>query len=162
MPMATKLKIGDLAPDFALPDQKGEVRRLSDFRGQWVVLYFYPKDNTPGCTKEACGFRDLFPKFQRRKIVVIGISTDSVRSHEKFAEKYDLPFLLLADEEKAVVRAYGVWGQKSFMGRTTMGTHRTSFLVDPEGRIAKIYERVRPETHAEEVFRDLEQLRKTG
>jgi len=162
MPMATKLKIGDLAPDFALPDQKGEVRRLSDFRGRWVVLYFYPKDNTPGCTKEACGFRDLFPKFQRRKIVVIGISTDSVRSHEKFAEKYDLPFLLLADEEKAVVRAYGVWGQKSFMGRTTMGTHRTSFLVDPEGRIAKIYERVRPETHAEEVFRDLEQLRKTG
>jgi len=160
--MATKLKIGDLAPDFALPDQKGEVRRLSDFRGRWVVLYFYPKDNTPGCTKEACGFRDLFPKFQRRKIVVIGISTDSVRSHEKFAEKYDLPFLLLADEEKAVVRAYGVWGQKSFMGRTTMGTHRTSFLVDPEGRIAKIYERVRPETHAEEVFRDLEQLRKTG
>ncbi len=162
MPMATKLKIGDLAPDFALPDQKGEVRRLSDFRGRWVVLYFYPKDNTPGCTKEACGFRDLFPKFQRRKIVVIGISTDSVRSHEKFAEKYDLPFLLLADEEKAVVRAYGVWGQKSFMGRTTMGTHRTSFLVDPEGHIAKIYERVRPETHAEEVFRDLEQLRKTG
>jgi len=160
--MATKLKIGDLAPDFALPDQKGEVRRLSDFRGRWVVLYFYPKDNTPGCTKEACGFRDLFPKFQRRKIVVIGISTDSVRSHEKFAEKYDLPFLLLADEEKAVVRAYGVWGQKSFMGRTTMGTHRTSFLVDPEGHIAKIYERVRPETHAEEVFRDLEQLRKTG
>ena len=160
--MATKLTIGDLAPDFALPDQKGEVRRLSDFRGRWVVLYFYPKDNTPGCTKEACGFRDLFPKFQRRKVAVIGISTDSVRSHQKFAEKYGLPFFLLADEEKAVVRAYGVWGQKSFMGRTKMGTHRTSFLVDPEGRIAKIYERVKPETHAEEVLRDLEQLRKTG
>ncbi len=160
--MATKLTIGDLAPDFALPDQMGKVRRLSDFRGRWVILYFYPKDNTPGCTKEACGFRDLFPKFQRRKIAVIGISTDSVRSHEKFAEKYGLPFPLLADEEKAVVRAYGVWGQKSFMGRTTMGTHRTSFLVDPEGRIAKIYERVRPETHAEEVLQDLEQLQKTG
>lgn len=160
--MATKLKTGDLAPDFALLDQKGEQRRLSDFRGRWVVLYFYPRDNTPGCTKEACGFRDLFPKFQRRRIAIIGISTDSVRSHEKFAEKYDLPFLLLADEEKAVVRAYGVWGQKSFMGRTTMGTHRISFLVDPEGRIAKIYDQVKPETHAEEVLRDLEELRKTG
>lgn len=161
-PMATKLKTGDVAPDFELLDQKGERRRLSDFRGRWVVLYFYPKDNTPGCTKEACGFRDLFPKFQRRKIAIIGISTDSVRSHEKFAEKYDLPFILLADEEKAVVRAYGAWGQKSFMGRTTMGTHRISFLVDPEGRIAKIYDRVKPETHAEEVLRDLEELRKTG
>ncbi|HXF04280.1 MAG TPA: thioredoxin-dependent thiol peroxidase [Blastocatellia bacterium] len=160
--MATKLKTGDVAPDFELLDQKGERRRLSDFRGRWVVLYFYPKDNTPGCTKEACGFRDLFPKFQRRKIAIIGISTDSVRSHEKFAEKYDLPFILLADEEKAVVRAYGAWGQKSFMGRTTMGTHRISFLVDPEGRIAKIYDRVKPETHAEEVLRDLEELRKTG
>ncbi|MCS6816250.1 MAG: thioredoxin-dependent thiol peroxidase [Blastocatellia bacterium] len=160
--MTTRLRVGDPAPDFALPDQKGETRRLSDFRGRWVVLYFYPKDNTPGCTKEACGFRDRFPEFQRRGIAIIGISTDSVRSHEKFAEKYALPFPLLADDEKAVVRAYGVWGQKSFMGRTTMGTHRISFLIDPEGRIAKVYEKVKPETHAEEVLRDLEQLQKAN
>jgi peroxiredoxin Q/BCP len=156
--MATRPNVGDLAPDFALPDHKGQMRRLSDFRGRWVVLYFYPRDNTPGCTKEACAFRDLFPKFRRRQVEVLGISTDSVRSHQKFAEKYALPFPLLADEEKAVVRAYGVWGPKSFMGRKSMGTHRISFLIDPEGRIAKVYEKVKPETHAEEVLRDLEDL----
>jgi peroxiredoxin Q/BCP len=156
--MTTKLRVGDLAPDFTLPDQTGEKRQLSDFRGRWVVLYFYPRDNTPGCTKEACGFRDLFPKFQRRKVAVLGVSTDSVRSHQKFAEKYALPFPLLADEEKTVVRAYGVWGEKTFMGRRTMGTHRISFLIDPDGRIAKIYEKVKPETHAEEVLRDLAEL----
>jgi len=156
--MATKVKIGELAPDFALPDQQGHTRRLSDFRGQWIVLYFYPRDNTPGCTKEACGFRDLLPKFQQRKVAVLGVSVDSVRSHEKFAQKYDLSFPLLADEKKEVVRAYGVWGKKTFMGRTTMGTHRMSFLIDPEGRVAKVYEKVKPEGHAEEVLRDVDEL----
>ncbi len=158
--MATKVNVGDLAPDFALPDQQGHIRRLSDFRGQWVVLYFYPRDNTPGCTKQACGFRDLFPEFQKRKVAVLGISVDSVRSHEGFARKYDLPFPLLADQKKEVVRAYGVWGEKTFMGRQTMGTHRTSFLIDPEGRIAKIYEKVKPEGHAEHVLQDVLQLAK--
>lgn len=156
--MATKVNVGDLAPDFALPDQQGHIRRLSDFRGQWVVLYFYPRDNTPGCTKQACGFRDLFPEFQKRKVAVLGISVDSIRSHEGFARKYDLPFPLLADQKKEVVRAYGVWGKKTFMGRQTMGTHRTSFLIDPQGRIAKIYEKVKPEGHAEHVLRDVLQL----
>ncbi|GBC82885.1 Putative peroxiredoxin bcp [bacterium HR10] len=158
--MATKVNIGDLAPDFTLPDQQGRPHRLSDFRGRWVVLYFYPRDNTPGCTKEACAFRDLFPTFRRRGVVVLGVSTDSVRSHQKFAEKYQLPFPLLADEGKEVVCAYGVWGKKSFMGRTTMGTHRISFLINPEGRVAKVYEKVKPEVHAEEVLRDLAELMK--
>lgn len=158
--MATKVNIGDLAPDFTLPDQQGRPHRLSDFRERWVVLYFYPRDHTPGCTKEACAFRDLFPTFKRRGVVVLGVSTDSVRSHQKFAEKYQLPFPLLADEGKEVVRAYGVWGKKSFMGRTTMGTHRISFLINPEGRVAKVYEKVKPEVHAEEVLRDLAELMK--
>jgi peroxiredoxin Q/BCP len=160
--MATKVNVGELAPDFALPDQEGHTRRLSDFRGQWVVLYFYPRDNTPGCTKEACGFRDLLPKFRQRKVAVLGVSVDSVRSHEKFAQKYGLSFPLLADEKKEVVRAYGVWGKKTFMGRTTMGTHRMSFLIDPEGRVAKIYEKVKPEGHAEEVLRDVDELLTQG
>jgi peroxiredoxin Q/BCP len=158
--MATKVNIGDLAPDFTLPDQQGRPHRLSDFRGRWVVLYFYPRDHTPGCTKEACAFRDLFPTFKRRGVVVLGVSTDSVRSHQKFAEKHQLPFPLLADEGKEVVRAYGVWGKKIFMGRTTMGTHRISFLINPEGRVAKVYEKVKPEIHAEEVLRDLAELMK--
>jgi peroxiredoxin Q/BCP len=153
-----KLKTGESAPDFTLPDQNGQPHKLSDFKGQWVLIYFYPKDDTPGCTKEACAIRDHFAGFKKLHAKVIGISVDSVKSHSKFAQKYALPFTLLADEEKKVVQAYGVWGNKKFMGREYMGTHRVSFLIDPKGKIANIYEPVKPDTHAEEVLNDLAQM----
>lgn len=149
------LQTNDVAPQFMLTDQDGELRSLMDYRGQWVLLYFYPKDDTPGCTKEACGFRDNLPKFKKQSAVVLGVSTDSVKSHQKFVKKYGLPFTLLADEEKKVVEAYGVWGSKKFMGREYMGTLRTSFLIRPEGTIAKIYKDVKPEEHPAEVLADL-------
>lgn len=150
-----KLKINQKAPNFKLKDQDGNLRKLSDFRGKWVLVYFYPKDDTPGCTKEACQIRDNFQDFKKLKIVVLGISTDSVESHKKFATKYNLPFLLLSDEKKEVVKKYGVWGTKKFMGKTYQGTLRTSFLINPEGKIVKIYENVNPTIHAEEVLKDL-------
>lgn len=153
-----KLSIGDKAPTFRLPDQHGTMHALSDYRGQWVLLYFYPKDNTPGCTKQACAIRDEFPRFEQLNVKVFGVSTDSVNSHSKFAEKYNLPFTLLADADKKLVHEYGVWGKKKFMGREVMGTRRTSFLIDPKGKVAKIYENVKPETHAEEVLNDLAKL----
>lgn len=128
---------------------------LKEYRGKWVVLYFYPKDDTPGCTVEACQFRDNFPKFKRSKAVVLGVSVDPVKKHAKFAAKYELPFTLLADEEKEVVNLYGVWAKKKFMGREYMGILRTSFLINPQGKIAKVYESVKPETHAEEVLADI-------
>ena len=126
-----------------------------------MLLYFYPKDDTPGCTKEACGIRDSFPDFKKLKIAVFGISVDSAASHKKFEEKYDLPFTLLADEKKEVVKKYGVWGKKKFMGHSYEGTLRTSFLIDPQGKIAKIYENVNPVGHAEEVLADLRALLRT-
>lgn len=147
-----KLKVGQFALDFELPDQDGKIHKLSDYRGQWVLLYFYPKDNTTGCTKEACDIRDSFPAFQKLKVKVFGVSVDSVKSHKKFSEKYNLPFTILADEKKEVVKKYGVWGKKKFMGREYYGTLRTSFLIDPKGKIAKIYENVKPEFHAGEVL----------
>lgn len=143
------------APDFALLDQDGEERTLSSYRGKWVLLYFYPKDDTPGCTKEACAIRDAFPRFDANRAVVLGISPDSVKSHKKFAEKYELPFTLLADEGHLIADLYGVWGPKKFMGREYEGVMRTSFLINPEGKIAKVYEGVKPEQHAEEVLADL-------
>jgi thioredoxin-dependent peroxiredoxin len=146
------LIVGQSAPDFELPDQNGEIRRLKDYQNEWVLIYFYPKDDTPGCTKEACSIRDNFPDFQELKLKVLGVSVDSVESHKKFAEKYNLPFTLLADEKKEVVGKYGVWGWNKFMGREYEGTLRTSFLIDPEGKIARIYENVKPEVHAEEVL----------
>jgi peroxiredoxin Q/BCP len=154
-----KLKEGTLAPDFKLADQNGKVHKLSDYRGHWTLMYFYPKDDTTGCTKEACAIRDMMPNFKKLKLQVFGISIDSVKSHKKFEEKYDLPFTLLADEDKKVVEKYGVWGQKKFMGREYMGTLRTSFLVNPEGKIAKIYENVKPEMHANEILEDLKKLK---
>lgn len=154
-----KLEAGEPAPNFTLPDQEGKTHQLSDYRGRWVLIYFYPKDDTPGCTKEACAIRDNFPSFQGHEAVVLGVSTDSVRSHQKFVTKYELPFTLLADDGKEVVNLYGVWGKKKFMGREYDGTHRVSFLIDPEGKIAKVYPKVKPETHAEEVLHDLEQLK---
>ena len=154
-----KLKEGDLAPDFELPDQNGETHSLSRHRGEWILLYFYPKDDTPGCTKEACGIRDAYADFKENKIKVFGVSVDSVESHGKFAEKYALPFTLLSDADKKAVNEYGVYGKKKFMGREYQGTLRTSFLIDPEGRIAKIYEDVKPEAHAEEILRDFRALK---
>ena len=153
-----KLKIGDAAPDFSLPDQGGVSHSLSDYRGRWVLVYFYPKDNTPGCTKEACALRDAFPDFTKIDAVVLGISIDSVKSHRKFADKHRLPFTLLSDEGREVVKRFGVWGKKKLMGREYMGTRRASFLIDPAGVIAKIYDTVKPVEHAGEVLDDLAAL----
>ncbi|HET9641578.1 MAG TPA: thioredoxin-dependent thiol peroxidase [Candidatus Paceibacterota bacterium] len=146
---------GELAPDFSLPDQNGKTHSLSDYRGSWVLLYFYPKDDTPGCTIEACAIRDQFDYFKTADAVILGVSTDSVESHKRFAEKYSLPFTLLSDVNKEVVGRYGVFGEKKFMGKTYMGTKRTSFLINPEGKIERVYENVKPEIHADEVARDL-------
>ena len=146
------------APDFTLPDQDGKDRALSSYRGKWVLLYFYPKDDTPGCTIEACTIRDQFKDFTAIGAVVLGVSTDSVASHKKFALAYGLPFTLLADEHKEVVGRYGVFGERKFMGKTYMGTSRTSFLIDPSGTIAKVYTKVKPEMHASEVITDLAAL----
>lgn len=156
--MSQSLKPGDAAPDFTLKDQNETSHTLSDYRGQWVLLYFYPRDNTPGCTTEACAIRDQFPDFESLNIKVFGISTDSAKKHAKFAQKYDLPFTLLADGEKEVVNLYGVWKPKKFMGREFLGTLRHSFLIDPEGRIAKIYDKVKPAHHAAEVLADRQAL----
>ena len=154
------LKLKSKAPGFSLPDSQGKMHALKDFLGKWVALYFYPKDDTPGCTVEACSFRDNFLKLTRAGIVVFGVSTDPVRKHAKFAEKYSLPFALLSDEEKTVVEKYGVWGKKKFMGREYMGTLRTTFLIDPAGKIVKIYENVKPDAHAEEILSDVKELKK--
>lgn len=148
MPIAA----GQLAPDFTLPTDTGDSLTLSSLRGQWVVLYAYPKDDTSGCTTEACEFRDLFPKFKKGKAVILGISPDSVKSHQKFKTKYELPFTLVADEEKVALQAYDIWKEKSMYGRKYMGVERTTFVIDPEGRIAKVFEKVKPAGHAEEVM----------
>ena len=150
-----KLKVGDKAPAFELPDQNGVARSLAEYKGKWILLYFYPKDDTPGCTKEACSIRDNFPNFKKLKAVVFGISANSVKSHKKFADKYELPFVILSDEDKKVVKKYNVWGKKKFMGREYMGIFRASFLIDPSGRIARIFEKVDPETHARDVLEEL-------
>lgn len=150
-----KLKKGQKAPLFSLPDQKGKIHKLSDYKGKWVLVYFYPRDNTPGCAIEACKIRDDFSKFNKFKTKVLGVSTDSVESHAKFAQKHTLPFLLLADENKKVVKTYDVWKKKKFLGKEFMGTKRISFLIDPQGKIAKIYKTVKPTRHAQEVLTDL-------
>ncbi len=149
-------KLQSKAPTFTLPDQEGKMHSLSDYAGKWVLLYFYPKDDTPGCTKEACAIRDSWAEFKKLNAVVLGVSADAVKSHAKFVKKYELPFTILADEDKTVVNAYGVWGEKKFMGRSYQGIHRVSFLIDPKGNIAKVYEAVKPAIHAEEVLLDLE------
>jgi peroxiredoxin Q/BCP len=146
------LKVGDVAPEFALPATDGSVIRLSELKGKDVILYFYPKDDTPGCTKEACAFRDAYARFRKKGAVVLGASTDPVKSHVKFTEKFSLPFPLLADEKKELVQAYGVWGQKTFMGRKYLGTFRVTFHIGQDGRIAHIWPEVKPEEHAAEVL----------
>ena len=150
------LKEGATAPAFTTKDAEGDTVRLKDFRGQKVVLYFYPKDDTPGCTKEACSFRDAFSKFKKRGIQVFGVSPDGEASHKKFAAKYKLPFTLLADTDHAISDTYGVYGQKKFMGRTYMGVNRTTFLIDEKGKIKKVFEKVKPEEHASEVLEAFE------
>src|SRR5256714_7656719 len=146
------IKEGEAAPDFEARDAEGNKVKLSDLRGQKVVLYFYPKDDTPGCTKEACSFRDAFSQFKKRGIAVLGVSPDSETSHKKFETKYKLPFTLLADTDRSIAETYGVWGEKKFMGRTYMGVNRTTFLIDEKGKIKKIFEKVKPEDHASEVL----------
>ena len=145
-------KEGSVAPNFAAKDANGETVRLKDLRGQKVVLYFYPKDDTPGCTKEACSFRDAFSDFKKRDIKVLGVSIDSEASHKKFAAKYKLPFTLLADPDHSIADAYGVYGEKKFMGRTYMGVKRITYLIDEKGKIKKVFEKVKPEEHAREVL----------
>jgi len=156
----TTLTVGSKAPDFSLRDQNDTVHTLRAEQGKWVLIYFYPKDDTPGCTKQACAIRDEFPAFTKLDCTVFGISTDSEKSHKKFQAKFELPFTLLADVEKEVVKAYGVWAPKKFMGREFLGTERTSFLIDPEGVIRKIYIKVKPEIHAAEVLADLGAFKK--
>jgi thioredoxin-dependent peroxiredoxin len=143
---------GDPAPDFTATTDAGERVSLSDFRGRPVVLYFYPKDDTPGCTAQACGIRDAYAELERSGAVVLGVSPDSAAKHVKFKEKYGLPFTLLADPEHEVAERYGTWGEKRFMGRTYMGVSRTTFLVAPDGTVAKVMHKVKPDTHAAEVL----------
>ncbi|HKB67062.1 MAG TPA: thioredoxin-dependent thiol peroxidase [Pyrinomonadaceae bacterium] len=150
-------KEGSVAPNFAAKDENGETVRLKDLRGQRVVLYFYPKDDTPGCTKEACSFRDAFADFKKRDIKVLGVSKDSEASHKKFAAKYKLPFTLLADPDHSIADAYGVYGEKKFMGRTYLGVKRVTFLIDEKGKVKKVFEKVKPEEHAREVLEAFEQ-----
>ena len=150
------LQVGDVAPAFSLPDQSGSTVELSQFHGQRVVIYFYPKDDTPGCTKEACNFRDQWARFEQHNIAVLGISKDGAGSHSKFIDKYSLPFTLLTDAEPCpVAESYGSYGLKKFMGKEYMGMMRHTFVVDPEGRIEKAYLKVKAETMADDILTDL-------
>ena len=146
------LKLGDKAPDFSLMNQEGAVIRLSDFQGKKVILYFYPKDNTPGCTRQACAFAAAYDGFRELDAVVIGVSKDSVASHQRFAEKYDLPFILLSDPEHAVIEAYGAWQEKKNYGKVSMGTVRCTYVIGPDGRIEKVMPKVKPDTNAAEIL----------
>jgi peroxiredoxin Q/BCP len=146
------LKVGDPAPGFSAAANGGDNVSLADFKGRHVVLYFYPRDDTPGCTREACAFRDVFAALKSKGAMVLGVSTDPVKSHDKFAAKFNLPFPLLADEDRKIAEAYGVWGEKAFMGRTFLGVHRVTFLIGPDGRIKQIWPKVKPEEHAAEVL----------
>lgn len=151
------IKEGSKAPDFTAKDQNGNKIKLSDFRGQKVVLYFYPKDDTPGCTKEACSFRDAYSVFKKKGIKVLGVSVDDEKSHQKFIEKYKLPFDLIADTDKKIVEKYGVWGEKSMYGKKYMGTLRKTFLIDENGKIVKIFDKVNVSEHADEVLKAFEE-----
>lgn len=146
------LRENDIAPDFELEADDGSRVRLSELRGRKVLLYFYPKDNTPGCTRQACGLRDRIAELEARGVVVLGVSRDSVESHRKFREKYGLPFRLLSDPDHAVAEAYGVWKEKTMYGRKSWGVERTSFLIDEDGRIMRVLERVKPDLHAGQVL----------
>lgn len=146
-----ELKQGDKAPDFTVTDQNGKTVSLHDFKGKKVVLYFYPKDDTPGCTAEACNLRDNFSDLKKMGIVILGVSTDDEKSHKKFEEKFSLPFTLLADKDKKIVNEYGLWGEKKFMGKTYMGTIRATFLINEDGKIDHIIEKVDTKNHTEQI-----------
>jgi peroxiredoxin Q/BCP len=154
------LSAGTLAPDFTLPTDSGKLLTLSSLRGKWVVLYCYPKDDTSSCTVEACEFRDSFPRFRRNKAVVLGISPDSVKLHAKFKAKYELPFTLVSDPDKVALQAYDVWKEKSMYGRKYMGVERTTYLIDPTGHIAQVFEKVTSAGHADDVMDALKALGK--
>ena len=149
------LEVGTKAPDFTLPDQNGNMHSLSEYRGKKVILYFYPKDNTPGCTKQACGFAERYPKFTDKGAVVLGISKDSVASHKKFEEKYGLPFTILSDPELVAIQAYDVWQEKKNYGKTYMGVVRTTYLIDDEGKIAKAFDKVKAADNPEQLLGEL-------
>jgi len=153
------VEVGQPAPDFTLPDQNGEEVTLSQFRGSPVVLYFYPKDDTPGCTKEACAFRDARAPYEKAGAKVIGVSPDDVKAHKKFAEKYELPFTLVADAEKEVCRTYGVWQQKNLYGKVSMGVVRTTFVIDAEGVVRYVFPKVKVDGHAEVVLDAVQALK---
>ena len=155
--MPTPLTEGEPAPDFSAETDRGETVSLKDFAGKHVVLYFYPKDDTPGCTTEACNFRDNISRLEAEGAVVLGISLDSVPSHQKFRDKFELPFTLLSDPEHEVADAYGVYGQKTFMGREYMGLDRATFLIGPDGRLEKVWPKVKPDGHADEVLAALQE-----
>ena len=150
------LEVGMKAPNFTLPDKDGKPVSLSDFAGQRVVLYFYPKDNTPGCTRQACAFAGAYEAFRDLDAVVIGVSKDSAASHQRFAEKYGLPFVLLSDPERTAIQAYGVWQEKKLYGKVSMGVVRATYVIDRDGVIEKVMPRVKPDTNAEEILRYLE------
>ena len=150
--MSDELKVGDTAPDFSLPSGTGETIALKSLRGKQVVLYFYPKDDTPGCTKEACGFRDDITRIEQANTVVLGVSTDDLTSHQKFSKKYGLPFTLLSDENAAVSKAYGVYKQKSMYGKTYWGIERSTFVIDERGKLKAVFPRVKVEGHVEDVM----------
>ena len=149
------LEVGTKAPAFSLPDQNGTVHTLEEYKGKKVVLYFYPKDNTPGCTRQACAFAGAYKAFREKGVEVIGVSRDSVASHGKFAEKYGLPFILLSDPERIAIEAYGVWQEKKQYGKISMGVVRTTFLIDEQGMVAKIMPKVKPDTNAAEILAEL-------
>ena len=152
MTMATMPTAGDPAPDFTGTTGTGDTIQLADFRGRWLLLYFYPKDDTPGCTKQACNLRDHFAELQQEGIAVIGVSGDDESSHERFAEKYALPFPLIADSDREIIERYGVWGEKNFYGKKSMGTKRTSFLIDDAGTVRHVFKRPKTGEHAQEVL----------
>ena len=149
------LEIGTKAPDFTLPDQNGEMHSLSDYKGKKVVLYFYPKDNTPGCTKQACSFGELMPQFKEKGAVILGVSKDSVASHKKFEEKFGLPFTLLSDTERTVIEAYDVWKEKKNYGKVTMGVVRTTYLIDEKGKIIKAFGNVKAADNPEQMLEEV-------
>lgn len=153
-----QVAISQPAPDFSLPDQQGQLHNLADYRGRWVVLYFYPKDDTPGCTAEACNMRDHAADFAAHKVVVLGVSADNQASHHKFATKFNLNFPLLSDPDKSVIQAYGVWVEKSMFGKKYLGIDRQTFLIDPQGRIAKVYPKVNPTQHTQQLLQDIQHL----
>lgn len=154
----TRKLLNKKAPYYSLSDQEGKIRTLSDYKGKWIALYFYPKDDTPGCTKEACSFRDNLESLTQKNTVVIGVSADSVMSHKKFAEKHNLTYPLLSDTETKVIISYGAWRIKKFMGREYEGILRNTYLINPQGIIKRIYEKVTPQNHAIQIFDDIATL----